>query len=143
MKTTVITVLLPVFMFTGTQMNAANHSIGNNPINADTVSNAGPVTNTADLAQFPGGESELERFVQKNIQYPRIAKEQGIEGRVIVAVVINENGDITDIEVIRGIGGGCDEEVVRVLNEMPTWKPTKQDGKNVKAQKIFSFNFQL
>jgi protein TonB len=140
---TIITALLAVFMLAGTQANATNNFIGNDPNNADTVSNTEPITHSEDMAQFPGGELELEKFVQKNVQYPRIAKEQGIEGRVIVALVIDENGAITDVELIQSIGGGCDEEVIRVLSEMPVWKPTKQDGKNVKAQKIFSFNFQL
>jgi len=142
-KKTVITVLWAVLMLTGTQLNASNNLNGNNTNTNDTASSATPIPNSEDLAQFPGGEIELDRFVQKNVKYPRIAKEQGIEGRVMVAVVINENGIITDIEVLQGIGGGCEEEAVRVISEMPTWKPTKQEGKNVKTQKIFSFNFQL
>lgn len=140
MKTSIITVLLSVFILTGTQTYAGNPF---NTNNTDTVSNIEPFTDSEDMAQFPGGEIELEKFVQNNIQYPRIAKEQGIVGRVIVAVTIDETGNITDVEVIQGIGGGCDEEVVRVVSEMPTWRPTKQDGKNIKTEKIFSFNFQL
>lgn len=141
MKTAVITVLLAVLASNASPVSATTNYETNGRL--DTVSVVGPVTEAENAAQYPGGEQELERYVRNHIQYPRIAKEQGIVGKVIVAVVISETGNITDIEVIQGIGGGCDEEVVRVLSEMPAWKPGKQDGTNVKAQKIFSFNFQL
>lgn len=95
------------------------------------------------MAEFPGGEVALEKFIQKSINYPAIAKAQGIEGKVIVALVIDETGAVNDIEVIQGIGGGCEEEVIRVLSEMPNWAPTKQAGHTVKMKKVFSFNFQL
>jgi len=102
-----------------------------------------PFTVQEEVAQFPGGELAFNQYVKKHITYPIIAKEQGIEGRVIVSVEIDENGKLTNIEVIQGIGGGCEEEVIRVLNEMPDWKPTMQAGHKIKAKKIFSFNFQL
>ncbi len=96
-----------------------------------------------EVAQFPGGDQALQQYVKNYIQYPTIAKEQGIEGRVIVSFEIDENGKLQHIKVIQAIGGGCEEEVVRVLTEMPDWKPTVQAGHNIKSKKIFSFNFQL
>ncbi len=94
-------------------------------------------------AEFPGGEEALMEYFDDNIQYPMIAKQQGIVGKVTVALTINESGTISNIEVIQGIGGGCEEEVIRVLSSMPTWKPTNQAGHMMKTKKLFSFNFQL
>jgi periplasmic protein TonB len=96
-----------------------------------------------EVASFPGGELALQEYVNSHVAYPMIAKQQGIEGKVIISLEIDENGKIQDIEVIQGIGGGCEEEVVRVLSEMPSWTPTVQAGHKIKAKKIFSFNFQL
>jgi len=96
-----------------------------------------------EVAQFKGGEMALQKYVQRNVNYPTIAKQQGIEGKVIVSVEINETGNIENITVLQGIGGGCDEEVVRVLNEMPNWAPTIQAGHYMKTKKVFSFNFKL
>lgn len=96
-----------------------------------------------EVAQFKGGEIALEKYVQSHINYPSIAKQQGIEGKVIVALNIDENGNIENISVLQGIGGGCEEEVVRVLSEMPNWAPTIQAGHYIKTKKIFSFTFKL
>jgi protein TonB len=96
-----------------------------------------------EVGQFPGGEVAFEKFIQKSIQYPAIAKAQGIEGKVVVALVIDETGAVNNVEVIQGIGGGCEEEVIRVLSAMPNWAPTKQAGHQVKMKRIFSFNFTL
>jgi protein TonB len=96
-----------------------------------------------EVASFPGGEQALQQYVNKYITYPTMAKQQGIEGKVIVSLEIDENGKVQEIEVIQGIGGGCEEEIIRVLSEMPNWMPTMQAGHQIKAKKIFSFNFQL
>jgi periplasmic protein TonB len=102
-----------------------------------------PFTVREVVAQFPGGDFALQAYVKNHINYPVIAKQQGIEGKVIVSLEVDETGKLTHIEVIQGIGGGCEEEVIRVLTEMPDWNPTTQAGHNIKAKKIFSFNFQL
>src|SRR5688572_29104718 len=73
-----------------------------------------PFTVQEEVAQFPGGDLALQSYVKTHISYPVIAREQGIEGRVIVSLEIDENGKLTHIEVIQGIGGGCEDEVIRV-----------------------------
>ena len=89
--------------------------------------------------EFPGGMSELYVFLQKNVKYPPIAKESGIQGRVFVNFVVEKNGSISNVKVLRGIGGGCDEEAIRVVKSMPKWKPGKQRGKPVRV----SFNLPI
>jgi hypothetical protein len=94
-------------------------------------------------AQFPGGEEALQDFIYKNIQYPAIAKTHGIEGRVFVALTLDETGAIQEINFINSIGGGCEDEVARVLTKMPLWKPKVKGGSPIKSERIFSFNFKL
>ncbi len=94
-------------------------------------------------AEFPGGEDALQVFIQKNIQYPIIAKNHGIEGKVYVTLTIDERGGVEDISFMNSIGGGCEEEVTRVLRKMPLWKPKKKAGNEVKSERTFSFTFKL
>ncbi len=83
---------------------------------------------------FPGGEEARIRFLQENIRYPQLARESSIQGTVYVTFVVELNGAINDVRVLRGIGGGCDEEAVRVIKAMPKWIPGKQRGKPVRVQ---------
>ena len=85
------------------------------------------------MPSFPGGESKLLEFIEKNTRYPREAREKGIQGRVFVSFVIEQDGSISNVEVLHGIGGGCDEEAVRVIKSMPKWNPGKQHGKTVRV----------
>jgi TonB family protein len=85
------------------------------------------------MPQFPGGETELMKFLSKNIHYPVEAREKGIQGKVLTQFVVDENGAITDVQILKGIGGGCDEEVIRVLKIMPPWKPGMTKGSPVKV----------
>jgi len=96
-----------------------------------------------EMPSFPGGEKEMYRYIGKNIEYPRMAKESGISGRVFVTFVVEKDGRVTDVKVLRGIGGGCDEEAVRVIKSMPRWKPGKQRGKPVRVQYRMPIKFTL
>jgi len=96
-----------------------------------------------EMPEFPGGPEAMMKFIGKNVQYPDSAKELGIEGRVIAQFVIDTAGNLTDIKILRGIGYGCDEEVVRVLKAMPKWKPGKQRGKAVRVRYNLPVKFQL
>ncbi len=96
-----------------------------------------------DQPDFPGGDESRMKFLQENIKYPQIANESGIEGRVILTFVVEKNGNITDIKVLKDIGGGCGEEAVRVAKIMPKWKPGKQRGKAVRVQFNMPIMFQL
>ncbi len=96
-----------------------------------------------EMPSFPGGEQKLMEFVSKNIKYPQIARETGIQGRVFVNFVVEPDGSVSNVSVLRGIGGGCDEEAMRVVKSMPKWKPGKQRGKAVRVQYMLPVNFRL
>ena len=96
-----------------------------------------------DMPGFPGGEEELFRFLGKNIKYPAMAKDAGIKGMVYVNFVVWIDGTIKDVKVLRGIGGGCDEEAMRVVKSMPKWKPGKQRGKTVPVSYNLPIRFTL
>lgn len=92
---------------------------------------------------FPGGEASMYEYLQKNIKYPPLARENGITGRVYMTFVVGPDGDIRDVKVLRGIGAGCDEEAIRVVKSMPNWKPGKQNGRSVNVQFNMPINFTL
>lgn len=96
-----------------------------------------------DMPEFPGGDAALLGFIAKNIKYPNAAKKIGIQGRVFVKFVVNTDGSITDIEVLKGIGAGCDKEAVRVLKLLPKFTPGKQRGVPVNVQMQLPINFKL
>jgi periplasmic protein TonB len=96
-----------------------------------------------EMPSFPGGEAELFKYLGKNIKYPQMATDAGISGVVYVTFVVDKDGKIRDVKVLRGIGGGCDEEAVRVVKSMPAWKPGKQRGKAVTVQYNLPIRFTL
>lgn len=100
-------------------------------------------TRVEQMPQFGSGERELLEYLQKNIKYPAIARENGIQGTVVVQFVVDKDGSITQPEVARGIGGGCDEEALRVIREMPKWQPGKQQGRPVKVKFTLPVRFRL
>ena len=83
------------------------------------------------------------KFLQDNIKYPIMAKESGIQGTVYVTFVVERSGAVTDVKILRGIGGGCDEEALRVVKNMPKWEPGKQRGKPVRVQFNMPIKFTL
>ena len=93
--------------------------------------------------EFAGGTEALYQYLAENIQYPEQAKTDGVQGRVMVRFVVEKDGSITGAEVLRGIGGGCDEEALRVVNEMPNWTPGKQNGEAVRTQFNLPVVFKL
>ncbi|MBN2237097.1 MAG: energy transducer TonB [Bacteroidales bacterium] len=96
-----------------------------------------------EMPEFNGGMASMYRFIGRNIEYPRQAKEMGISGKVFITFVVEKDGSITDVKVIRGIGGGCDEEALRVIQLMPKWNPGKQRGKPVRVQFQMPIKFTL
>ncbi|MEI6123432.1 MAG: energy transducer TonB [Bacteroidota bacterium] len=92
---------------------------------------------------YPGGDDARIAFLQSQIQYPQRAKEKGIQGTVYVTFVVNMDGSVTDVKILRGIGGGCDEEAVRVVRLMPKWQAGKQDGDPVRVQFNMPIRFSL
>ncbi len=95
------------------------------------------------MPQFPGGDAERMKFLQKNIKYPQMARESGIQGTVYVTFVVEPDGSVSDVRILRGIGGGCDEEAMRVINLMPKWNSGMQRGKPVRVQFNMPIKFTL
>ena len=93
--------------------------------------------------QFPGGEDSLYNFIYSNLRYPQVAKDNAIEGRVFLTFVVEKDGSITNVKIIRDIGGGCGHEAKRVVEMMPKWIPGKQNGKPVKVQFNLPIIFKL
>jgi TonB family protein len=93
--------------------------------------------------EFPGGDEARVFFLQQNLQYPDAAKENGIQGKVYVTFVVETDGSLTDIRILRGIGGGCDEEVIRVMKLMPKWIPGTTKGIPVRVQFNLPMKFTL
>ena len=91
----------------------------------------------------PGGMSGWNKYLSTNLKYPTQARRIGVEGTVIVVFVINTDGSIQDVEVLRGIGGGCDEEAVKIVKAAPKWSPGKQRGKPVRTRMRLPIRFKL
>lgn len=96
-----------------------------------------------DQASFPGGEAKLYEFIRNNVKYPELAKETGIEGTVFVQFVVEKDGSLSNVQALRKIGGGCDEEAIRVVKSMPKWKPGSQRGRNVRCSFTIPIKFTL
>jgi periplasmic protein TonB len=96
-----------------------------------------------DPPSFPGGDEARIRFLSENIRYPQMARESGIQGTVFVTFVVETDGSVTSVRVLRGIGGGCDEEAVRVIQAMPKWNAGKQRGRPVRVQFNMPIRFTL
>ncbi len=96
-----------------------------------------------EMPEFPGGQGELLKYLGHSIRYPVIAQENGIQGRVVCAFVINRDGSIVDAEVLRGVDPSLDKEALRVINSMPKWKPGKQRGKPVRVKYTVPVVFRL
>lgn len=109
----------------------------------EEVAEAEIFTVVEESPSFPGGDVARIKFLQQNIVYPQMARESGIQGTVYVTFVVERNGNVTDVRVLRGIGGGCDEEAVRVIKAMPKWNPGKQRGKPVRVQFNMPIKFTL
>lgn len=94
---------------------------------------APPVIAVEEMPSYPGGDSERLKFLSDHIKYPIQATENQIQGTIYFQFVIDTKGNITDVKILRGIGGGCDEEALRVIKMMPTWNPGRQNGRTVRV----------
>ena len=93
--------------------------------------------------EYPGGIEAMYKYLAQNIKYPQIAKENNITGRVYVGFVVERDGSVSNVKVLRDIGGGCGAEAVRIVKSMPKWTPGKQRGKAVRVQYQIPVNFTL
>lgn len=94
-------------------------------------------------AQFPGGADSLLTFIRENILYPEVAKEMGEQGRVFVQCVVEKDGSLSNITIVRGVSPSLDQEAKRVVKLMPKWKPAESNGKIVRSRKIVPVLFRL
>lgn len=136
MKKTV-RLLLTIALLGGGMVSAQNRDAENDN-SEETTFNL-----VEEFASFPGGQDEMYKFIAKNLQYPEKAEKKGIEGKVHVSFVVEVDGSITDVKVLRDIGGGCGEAAVRVVKSMPKWNPAKQNGEYVRMLMILPFSFML
>ena len=96
-----------------------------------------------EMPEFPGGPAKMMEYIQKNLEYPIMARESDIQGRVFVTFVVEPDGSISNTAVLRGIGGGCDEAALTVVQNMPKWKPGKQRGSAVRVSYTVPIIFKL
>ena len=96
-----------------------------------------------NMPEFPGGDLGLMKFIQKNVRYPAIAKEYNITGKVYVSFIVDKQGNVTNVKIVRGVDKNLDAEAVRVVSSLPKYKPGKQRGKPVRVMFTIPINFTL
>ena len=107
------------------------------------VGNDGIFQVVENQPEFPGGMAELMKYLKKNLRYPQICKEQGVQGRVIVQFVVNPDSTLSDFNVIKSVNPHLDKEALRVVSSMPKWKPGEQRGKPVSVRFTLPVTFRL
>lgn len=116
-------------------------------VNSTIVDNAPvrdePITFAEVMPAYPGGESELLSFISQNVRYPEIAKKACVEGKVLIEFVVEKNGSLSNLHILKSIGAGCDEEALRVCRLMGLWHPGQQNGKAVRVKMVMPFLFRL
>ncbi|MFB0499530.1 TonB family protein [Mucilaginibacter sp. OAE612] len=111
---------------------------------ASAQSGSDPVfTSVEQVPEFKGGLEAFGKFLMTNLRYPKAARDNNVQGRVIITFVVEKDGSLSNMKVVRGIGSGCDEEALRVLSISPAWKPGIQNGKPVKVQYSVPISFTL
>ena len=99
--------------------------------------------NLEKLPEYPGGIDGLVSYLSTNMKYPEAAKEKGVEGTVAVKFIVETDGSVSDVEILRGIGAGCDQEAVRVVSETKDWSPGIKDGQKVRTEMRLPVRFKL
>ena len=96
-----------------------------------------------NMPEFPGGDLGLMKYIKKNVNYPKIAKEYNITGKVYISFIVDKTGSVTNVKVVRGVDKNLDAEAVRVIKSLPKYKPGKQRGKAVRVMLTVPVNFTL
>jgi periplasmic protein TonB len=130
-----------------TKSNDKDSILGKDPL-PDTkgysgTSDSGPYIFVQEMPEFPGGESKMLEYISENLYYPKGAQRQNISGTVYIKFVVDPQGQIKNIQLLKGIGGGCEEQAIQVIKRMPLWKPGKQNGQAVNVQLQLPINFKL
>lgn len=138
--------LLILILFSGLIVRAQTDSVKDAlPLVDGSAMDKEIFTFVEQVPEFPGGQEAMMKFISKNIVYPEHAKENNVEGKVLLKFVINTQGEIRNIEVINKVryGYGLEEEAIRVLKKMPRWTPGKQNGKPVNVYFTLPISFRL
>lgn len=116
--------------------------LGDPPLPTTSTNEIFKVTET--MPTFVGGQAALLRFMGQNLQYPPIAKANGVEGHVVVQMIVEKDGTLNNLKIVKGIGAGCDSEALRLVQSMPKWKPgTNRVGAPVRVQYNLPITFKL
>ena len=118
--------------------------VATGPVVTEEASDEGEIFQVVEqMPEFPGGMQALMAYLSKNIKYPSVAQDNGIQGRVLVSFVVNKDGSIVDPEVIKSVDAALDKEAMRVVKAMPKWNPGKQRGKPVRVKYTVPVLFRL
>lgn len=142
--------LLKIFLVAGAVFLVANAAhaqtcrvnIGTNASGCASYMEVFEYDYVTDKPSFPGGDGNLMKFINANRQYPKEAYKKGIQGRVTCAFVVNADGSVTHISILRGVEPSLNKEAIRVLSKMPEWTPGRLDGKPVPVRVIWSVPFR-
>ena len=93
--------------------------------------------------EFEGGMEAWAKFIQRNLRYPAMAQEKETQGKVFVSFIVEKDGSVSNVTLIKGIGDGCDEEALRVIRKSPHWKPGQQNRQSVRVRYTMPLSFQL
>ena len=110
---------------------------------APVLTDPQPYKKVGKMPSYPGGDEARIKFMLENIKYPAEAMKNNVQGKVFVQYIVRADGSITDVKILRGIGGGCDDEAMRVIKLMPKWNPGMDKGKPVDVEFVMPINFAL
>ena len=124
------------------KLSLTNNGIQTVPT-VETKSSSKIFSSAEEMPQFPGGQMALKKYLSSEIKYPVVAYEEKIEGKVYLSFIVNEEGNITDVKIVRSIHPSLDKEAIRVIKRMPKWEPGRIEGKPVKVSFTVPINFAL
>jgi len=131
-------------LFTGLTDIKIDEPVGNSDVKQVTEEDPNKIFTAVEQEPTPaGGMAAFYKYLGNNIRYPAVAKENNVQGKVFMQFVVERDGSLTDVKVIRGIGSGCDEEAIRVLKNAPRWKAGIQNGRPVRVQYNVPISFTL
>jgi len=142
MKKVIYSIVMLVLL-SGTAMCQSTSVIDSKGTPAPNPDKNGVYTQSDVMPKFKGGNDAFFKYLSENLKYPVAAKDAKIQGAVYARFVVNAEGKIGDVEILRPIGGGCDEEAKRVVESMPDWIPGSQNGKNVSVRYTLPIKFKL
>jgi len=123
--------------------NGNGNGLGKEEGEGENSNEVKEISGVDEYPEFAGGMKAFTKYMERNLRYPSRAQEDGIQGKVFVSFVVEKDGSITDVKVLRGIGFGCDEEAMKVIKKSPLWKPGKNKGIPVRVRYNMPINFNL